>query len=108
MPQHLIDRTGEVNIAKNGLQMTIVGYRSTHDIDVQFEDGVIVKNKRYSSFKHGLIAHPDIPHATPFRNRVGATNVATNGMKMTIVKYLNNQNIDVQFVAIQEYGIIKN
>ena len=55
-----IDRTGEVNIAKNGLKMTIIDYRFSKDIDIQFEDGTIVKNKTYQSFKKGTIKNLNI------------------------------------------------
>lgn len=30
-------------------------------------------------------------------NRVGETNIATNGQKMTIIAYHNASNIDIQF-----------
>ena len=30
------------------------------DIDVRFEDGAVVKHKRYSTFEKGEIAHPSL------------------------------------------------
>ena len=45
-----MNRIGETNIAKNGMKMTIIAYRSHNDIDVQFEDGKIVKNSTYYKF----------------------------------------------------------
>ena len=39
------ERIGMTKIAKNGMQMTIIGYRSRKDIDVQFENGAIAKHK---------------------------------------------------------------
>ena len=50
---------GETVTASNGQKMTIVGYHNTKNIDVQFEDGTIVKEKRYNNFKRGLIANPN-------------------------------------------------
>ena len=50
---------GETVVASNGQKMTIVNYHSTKSIDVQFEDGTIVYNKRYNNFKRGLIANPN-------------------------------------------------
>lgn len=49
------DRLGESNIAKNGQVMTVIGYRKHTDIDIQFEDGTIVRNKSYYNFKYGNI-----------------------------------------------------
>lgn len=55
---NVLDRTGETNIAKNGLNMTIIEYRNCNDIDIKFEDGVIVYNKQYNNFSKGCIKHP--------------------------------------------------
>ena len=44
------DRLGKTNIANNGQIMTIIKYRGCYDIDIQFEDGTIVKNKGYKDF----------------------------------------------------------
>ena len=41
-----------------GMNATIVAYRNSHDIDVEFEDHIIARNKMYQSFKNGHIAHP--------------------------------------------------
>ena len=42
-------------LQKNGQIMTIIAYRNAVDLDVQFEDGTIVKNKQYDKFKKGQI-----------------------------------------------------
>lgn len=55
---NVLDRTGETNIAKNGLNMTIIEYRNCNDIDIKFEDGVIVYGKQYNNFSNGCIKHP--------------------------------------------------
>ena len=52
-------RIGETSIASCGQIMTIIKARSSKDIDVQFENGDIAKNKTYNSFKNGNI---DVPH----------------------------------------------
>lgn len=41
----------------NGMYATCIAFRSTQDIDVQFEDGTIVRHKSSSSFKNGKIAN---------------------------------------------------
>ena len=94
-----IDRTGETNIANNGMKMTIVAYRGCKDIDIQFEDNVIIYNKTYDNFKKGSIEHPATKseYKNRLSNRIGETNIATNGMKMTIIAYRGCDDIDIQF-----------
>lgn len=43
-----------------GMKATIIAYRNCNDIDVQFEDGTIVKHKRIGNFRGGHIANPNI------------------------------------------------
>lgn len=40
------------------MNMTCIKYREYKDIDVKFEDGVIVKHKSWFDFQNGFIAHP--------------------------------------------------
>ena len=49
------NRVGEENINNQGEKMTIIAYRGAKDIDVQFEDGIIVYNRDYANFKKGKI-----------------------------------------------------
>ena len=44
-----IDRVGERNINNQNVEMTIIKYNSTNDIDVKFEDGYVIKNVSYSN-----------------------------------------------------------
>lgn len=53
-----IDRTGEVNINNQGFKMTIITYNNNNNINIEFFDGFIVKNKKYCHFKDGKIRHP--------------------------------------------------
>ena len=41
------DRVGESTINNQGLKMTIIKYNKSNDIDVEFEDGYISRNKKY-------------------------------------------------------------
>jgi len=52
------DRTGETNLNASGLLMKIVNFRNVHDIDIEFEDGYVAKNRRYNKFKDGSINNP--------------------------------------------------
>ena len=90
---------GESIIAKNGMRMTIIEYRSSKDLDVQFEDGTIVRNKRYQHFKNGEINNPNLT-GTIFTNkqkssRVGET-IIVDGVEIKIVVYRNRKDIDIQ------------
>lgn len=70
-----VNRVGEKNKANNGQTMIIINYRGCNDLDIQFEDGTIVYNKTYHSFKSGNIKHPDID--TKYPNRVGKSKKCT-------------------------------
>ena len=70
LPEGGIDgRIGETQLSTYGQQMTVVAYRSMYDIDVQFEDGTIVKHKRYPLFLKGYITNPNFckDSITPIR-----------------------------------------
>lgn len=90
-------RVGEEGKANNGMLIKIIAYRGCYDVDIQFEDGTIVRNKSYSCFKKGAIGYPQI-------DRVGEENTASNGMSMKIIAYRAYNDIDVQF----EDGTIVN
>jgi len=83
------NKVGEENIANNGMRMKIIAYRSCKEVDVQFENGVIAKNKTYVAFKKGQIGLSG--------SRVGEVSTANNGMKMKIIEYRSFSDIDVQF-----------
>lgn len=54
-----IDRTGETRVMKNsGLSATIIRYRNNEDIDIMFDNGVIVLNRVYANFKKEKIICP--------------------------------------------------
>lgn len=97
------NRTGETTVACNGLSMTIIKYNNCDNIDVQFSDGTIVRHKTYQNFKAGNIKNPNINNdyisgkLNKCNKRIGETNIACNGLKMTIIKYRDAKNIDIQF-----------
>ena len=114
MPQK-IDRTGETNRAKNGMLMTIIAYRNSADMDIQFEDGAITAHKLYDCFKKGTIKHPNQKSAVSkilidrnkelskerskklAENRIHETNIAKNGLRMEIIAYRKADDIDIKF-----------
>jgi hypothetical protein len=54
----IINKTGEINYNKNNEKMEIIKYIDKCNIDVEFEDGSVVKNRTYNSFKSGNIISP--------------------------------------------------
>ena len=96
------DRTNEENINSIGLKMKIIKYRNSTDLDIQFEDGTVVEHRAYKEFKLGVVKHPLYDKANNrlkniSKKRIGETNIANCGMKMTIIEYRNSMDIDVKF-----------
>ena len=60
------DRLNEIGYNNNGERMTIVRYGNEKDIDVQFDDGVIVEHREYGNFKKGKIKNPYFPNIYGF------------------------------------------
>ena len=95
-----IVRIGEVKEMNNGMIAKVIAYSNSHDIDVQFEDGTIVKHRYYDDFKRGTIANPNISYQTkPITTsyRVGEYRKMNCGMDATIIKYRSCTDIDIQF-----------
>lgn len=85
------DRTGESRIMNNGFRATIIGYRNANDIDVEFENGRRVFNKKHSHFLCGKISF------SVNQDRIGEIGYTKNGLKAVIIKYRSRKSIDVQF-----------
>lgn len=84
------NRIGKVGKSNSGLNMTIIRYTSYRDIDIQFDDGTIVKHKDYGIFLRGEIAYPQ-------SKRLGERKISKNGREMKIIVYRNYKDIDIQF-----------
>lgn len=52
------ERLGETNLNKLGSKMWIIRYGNANDIDVEFENGYVVKNTQYASFINGVMKNP--------------------------------------------------
>ena len=84
----------------NGMYATVIAYRDCKDIDVQFEDGTVVKHTRRDLFNDGYIKNPSLDNPVmdkARRRRIGQTKQMHNGMKCTIIEYRASKDIDVQF-----------
>jgi hypothetical protein len=85
------DRTGEEMVSSQGQLMKIIAYRSSLDIDVQFEDGTIVPNRKYSHFKSGSIKNPSLSKTRLGEERKYGSFIAK------IIVYRKSNDIDVEF-----------
>ena len=86
-------RLGETRMMNCGMEATIIRYGGATDIDARFEDGAVAKNKAYGEFKKGGIAHP----STTAKARLGETRMMNCGMKATIIRYENADDINICF-----------
>lgn len=91
------NKVGETSIASNGEKIKILAYRTNQDIDVEFESGVIVKNRRYDHFKEGLITKEPDKYSDKEKVRLGERRLMNCGDYAAIVRYKNTNDIDVMF-----------
>ena len=82
-------RVGEVGYNNEGFKMIIKDYRSSTDIDVEFEDGEIIRCVRYQNFLRGCVAKT--------KSRVGEYSINSKGQRMRIKAYRNSLDLDVEF-----------
>ena len=87
-------RIGETRIMNCGKKATIIAYRKSSDIDIEFEDGVKVYNRSYWSFTQGEIAYPGFKY---LYDRTGEQKLMNCGMFATIIRYGSAKDIDVKF-----------
>jgi len=57
----LINRTGEKLVTNKGESFVILKYVNAHNVDILFENGVILKNRKYDSLKKGSVINPYYP-----------------------------------------------
>ena len=79
---------GKKVLMNNGQYATCIAYRKPQDIDVQFEDGTIVRTTKYQFIK-GEVKNPNF--------WIGKSNKMFNGQVATIIAYRGYYDIDVQF-----------
>ena len=49
---------GETRLMNCGMNATCIAYRNKNDIDIQFEDGIVVEHKNKRNFYKGEVGHP--------------------------------------------------
>lgn len=105
--QDRAQRIGERRQSKLGLWMTLIEYRTGKDVDVQFDDGVIIQHKSYSAFVEGNVGHPVVTQGYKKIEESSAkylnkTTRAANGLRMKIIAFRIHSDVDIQF----EDGVI--
>lgn len=111
---------GQTKMMHCGMNATIVEYKSSCDIDVRFDDGIIVHQKSLSAFKGGRILHPkfkivntsntdDITSPKIGRFVIGETRMMNCGLRAEIIAYRSSRDIDIKFedgevVTNKSYG----
>ena len=89
------EKMNAVYINKQGIQCRILKYRSFHDVDVIFNDGVIKEHLDCKNLQAGQFSHPkDIPNA---ENRIGEISYSNDKMEAKIVKYNSSTDFIIQF-----------
>ena len=53
-------RLGKSKFMNCGMSAKIIAYRKSNDIDVQFEDGTVVRHRNYSDFVKATISNPNL------------------------------------------------
>ena len=96
---------GETRLMKNGLKATCIKYVQWDNIDVQFEDGVVVKHKAKSSFYKGQIKHPNINAVVSRSSCLGETRTMKNGLTATCIEYIDSKHLTIKF---EDGAVVKN
>lgn len=89
-------RIGEKQLQNCGLVATIIDYKNSLSVDVEFEDGSRVYCRKYDDFKRGRIKSP-LLRSSRFKDRTGEVRVMNCGLSATIIEYHSSNNMTVQF-----------
>ena len=84
-----ICRVGEKYTTNEGYNIEIIEYFNNTNCTIEFEDKTVIKKVYFCNIKTGNIKKPT--------NRVGEKVVNCQGIVGQIVKYIKNNNIDVEF-----------
>lgn len=87
---------GKTMVMRNGMKATVIADRNAMDIDVKFENGVIVRNKQRASFLKGVIGIP--------KTITGMKKIMKIGMAATVIADRGSNDVDIQF----ENGVVVN
>lgn len=88
-------RVGESVVCSNEMIATIVAYRSYQDIDVRFDDGLVVEHISYARFFQHGVPHPDHkPVIWPqnLKKHIGIKKRTLDGYRVLIGVHDDGQN----------------
>lgn len=91
------DRIGRKATMNSGKTCRIIAYRSSMDLDVEFEDGAVAKHTSYTKFKSGMIGHPYDTPKEQAKRRLGKKRTMNCGLEAKIIRYGAYADIDVKF-----------
>lgn len=103
-----INRIGETNTNKQGLEMKIIEYRGARDIDVEFEDGLI-KRTSYKEFKNGNVKNTNQINSRTIKDsksRIGEVFKNKLGEEVVIVEYNGCRDVKVYFPLHNYYKTV--
>ena len=86
---------GTINTMNCGLKAKVISDRGANDLDVEFEDGTVIKHRAKKEFLNGHIAHPK--YFLVNEQFVGQKKRMHNGMYATVIAYRDFKDIDIQF-----------
>ena len=91
-------RIGEKKVMRNEMIAEIISYRRNNDIDVKYEDGLIVKHIRYNNFVQGGLKRDDKKpiiwrYLSPRKNYIGRKRRTLNGYR-TLLAINDDSTID--------------
>ena len=75
-----------------GCKMKVVEYRNANDIDIQFSDGTVIKNREYDEFIKGSIFNPNWGIG-----RIGEKRISTQGEEIELIDFISFENVTVRF-----------
>ena len=97
---------------KNGKKAKLVQFRSPLDVDISFDDGCLLNNVKFSSWKSGILMHPSDKERANEQAKeqrsamsknmgrakyVGMTKKMNCGLSATITEYYDCNNVTVRF-----------
>ena len=78
---------GEKRMMNNGMIATAIADRSSDDVEIMFEDGIVVTTHRYK-FRNGTTLYPR-------QSMVGTSNIMHCGMKATVIADRGINDLDI-------------
>ena len=88
------ERIGLEFVSKDGIRCRIIEYRSATDLDIEFDNGVVVRHKNYAYISKGIFSNPVVESE---KADVGVISMAINGMRIKLIAYRTTDDIDVLF-----------